>query len=245
MTIVSGGNWQRKAPWVFLTLFVVGCSKSPPPMIPKRELPQPSANEVLGSVQFENAPVQIGIVQFFGEPDDPVRSAPILPDGTFRAVGIPPGDYRVALELRGFPVTDGKEGGVGPPNPPPDMPPHRPPPGPPNGGPPHGPGGPPHGPPGGGPPGPGGANGPPRMVMPMHSMTSEMKAKYDRIDAKYADPATSGLECKVQVGTTQLPEWQLSGVPAPEKPAPEKPDPKKPAPEKPMPDKPAPGKTTP
>src|SRR5262249_5092197 len=118
-------------------------------------------------------------------------------------------EYRVALRLTGFPVAEGngEPPPGGPPQPPPGGPQPPQPPQPPQGGPPH-----PPGPPGG--PMPHGGHAP--HMPPLAAVTAEMKAKYDRIDKKYADPATSGLTCKVTKGTVTLDPWSLDGTAAPE-----------------------------
>jgi hypothetical protein len=175
-----------------------GCSKPPPPPRPPAHGPQPKM--VRGSVQFEGEPVTFGLVQLFGENQDPVAVAPLLPDGTFQLMDVPEGDYRVALRVHNAPVLDGTDNGAPPP--PPPLP-----------GPPPLPLG-----PGKGPPGPPGPMGPPQMPLP--GVTAELKAKYDRIDEKYEDPATSPLRCKVTKEGAQLEPWSLEGAPAPEKKAP-------------------------
>jgi hypothetical protein len=142
----------------------------------------------------------------YKEKEEPVFVVPIFSDGTFEIRGMEERDYRVALKLSGIPVEEGgkdKEPQPGP------MPPPMPlpmPPGGPQGSPPGPPGRPPHGP-----------GGPILPKMPLPAITPELKAKYDRIDRKYEDPAKSGLHLTVGPSPKHLDPWKLDGAPAPEK----------------------------
>jgi hypothetical protein len=225
---------------------LVGCTKNPNPNAqpsPTEDDQKPKGNVVTGKVLFEDGPVTIGGVAFCDKNDNVVGGSVILPDGTFTVTGIPEGDYKAAVSVRSVQVRDdpypweaaiplppgqppqGAPNGPGqvrpgvPPNGPPGVPPGVPPKGPP-GVPPNGPPGvPPNGPPG----------GPPDMSrphmpkgMPLPWITTAVKAKYDRIDPKYATPATTPLRVTVGKGTTNLDPWQLeaSASAAPDKPAP-------------------------
>jgi hypothetical protein len=80
------GAWAR---WflqlVLLGLFglaLLGCSR------PK--------GTVSGTVTYKGEPVPAGMVAFFG-PGDQVASAPLRPDGTYEASGVPLGEVKVTV----------------------------------------------------------------------------------------------------------------------------------------------------
>jgi hypothetical protein len=205
--------WRLNVAWLALAVLLAGCTKSPPPGGPQGPMPpQPPGGHtpgvpdgVQGSVKFDGAPVMAGLIELH-DATGKAGTTTIGYDGTFLITGVPEGEYTVAVKLRDWPVTDQPL-----PAPPPMGPPQGPPQGRPNGP----PDGPPNGPPMGGPP-----REFKRPPPPLPALSKELKAKYDRIDEKYEDPAKSGLTCKVSKGLMQLDlSLQAAGA-APEKKAP-------------------------
>lgn len=166
---------------------------------------------VMGSVQFEDAPLMAGRVELYDDQGQAIAKAPIGSDGTFQIPNVAPGTYKVAVKTSQVPVDESvkppMDGGGQPSNEPPNGPPTPP-------MPPRGPGGRGHMPPGMG------AVRPP--TPPLKALTKELKAKYERIDPKYEDPAKSGITCTVTKGLTGLEPWKLQAVAAAPMKTPEK-----------------------
>src|SRR5262245_46481688 len=71
-------------------VFVAGCGPKIPP-----------TGEVYGKVVYKDKPVTAGRVKFVPTAGDPV-STELLPDGTYRATGVPLGQVKVAVETADY-----------------------------------------------------------------------------------------------------------------------------------------------
>src|SRR4051794_24312667 len=84
MTMQHGAFARRLVPAVFLVLLalaLVGCSRKA---------------KVTGKVSYKGETVPAGTVAFYGK-GDAVSSAPIRPDGTYEATGVPLGEVKVTV----------------------------------------------------------------------------------------------------------------------------------------------------
>lgn len=189
---IKGGRWL--AALVLLVISAWGCAKNapqghyqPPPS------GRPQRDVVTGIVLFEDAPVMAGRVELYDDQGQVIAQSPILSDGTFQMLYVPAGLYKVAVKTSDLPVDENLKL----PQQTLPQPTHK---------------GPLAGPPDGHrrlPPGMDDMR-PPTPALP--ALTKELKAKYERIDPKYEDPAKSGITCSVVKGPTMLEPWKLQAT---------------------------------